>query len=56
MSKSIPLGGAGPSSRNTVGADLLFILGSALVFIVLFAIARGLLLHHNSELAAEIPS
>lgn len=43
------------ASRHSVGADLAYILGCALVFIVLFAIARALLLVHNSALAADIP-
>lgn len=59
MSTSISLGkpGAGSRnpSRNTIGADVLYILGCAGVFIVLFAIARGLLLQHNKALVAEIP-
>jgi phosphoglycerol transferase MdoB-like AlkP superfamily enzyme len=55
MATSIPLGESGANARNTVGADLAFILGSAVAFIVLFAIARGLLLQHNSALVADIP-
>jgi phosphoglycerol transferase MdoB-like AlkP superfamily enzyme len=49
------MGEPGAKSRQTVGADLGFILGCAAVFIVLFAIARGLLLQHNSALIADIP-
>lgn len=44
-----------PPKRQTVGADLAYILGCALVFIVLFTVARGLLLLHNRELIADIP-
>lgn len=55
MATSIPLGDSGANARNTAGADLAFILGSAAVFIVLFAIARGLLLQHNSALVADVP-
>jgi phosphoglycerol transferase MdoB-like AlkP superfamily enzyme len=59
MSTSIPLGEPGANSRNhsrnTVGADVLYILGCAVVFIVLFAVARGLLLQHNRALVAGIP-
>ena len=41
--------------RYSAGADTAYILLSAAVFIVLFAIARGLLLWRNSALIVEIP-
>ncbi len=41
--------------RNTLGADTLYLLMSAAVFIVLFAIARGLLLWRNNHLLGDIP-
>ena len=43
------------SSRHTIAADLTYIFGCAAVFLVLFAIARGLLLWRNVELVADIP-
>lgn len=56
---STPLAAAGSGAatvrRYTVGADVAYIAGCAVVFLVLFAIARLLLLVHNNGLVAEIP-
>lgn len=42
--------------RHTLTADTLYLLLNALVFIVLFAVARGLLLWRNHELLGDIPT
>lgn len=42
------------SSRHTIAADLRYILGCAVVFLVLFAVARGLLLVRNDALLSDI--
>ncbi|MFT3929108.1 MAG: LTA synthase family protein [Spongiibacteraceae bacterium] len=41
--------------RNTLGADTLYLLLNAVVFIALFTVARGLLLWRNHELLGDIP-
>ena len=46
---------ASNNPRNTLMADTLYVLLNALVFIVLFAVARGLLLWRNRNLLGDIP-
>lgn len=50
-----PFATARANQRNTAAADALYLLLNAGVFLVLFAIARGLLLWRNRELIADIP-
>ena len=46
---------ASTHQRNTFAADTLYLLLNAVVFIVLFTIARGLLLWRNNHLLGDIP-
>ncbi|MDB6061941.1 MAG: ltaS1 [Verrucomicrobiaceae bacterium] len=43
------------SQRHSIAADTIYLFGSALVFLVLFAVSRALLLWRNVELTNDIP-
>ena len=55
MPSSPPTFSAPASRRNTAAADIAYILMSAVVFLVLFSVARGLLLWRNDALLGDIP-
>jgi len=55
MSNTLMFNDRTSSSRHTIAADVAYILGCAAVFLVLFAVARGLLLWRNETLLADIP-
>lgn len=43
------------TNRNTVAADVAYVFGSTAVFLLLFAVARALLLWRNANLLGDIP-